>query len=337
MELLKYVRLIINTTSIFCSTSYYFLKYKLRFITFNNAVISACNSFFPKNYIFTKVVQWGIQEVNDSLYVKNNEELIKYFSTFNNSVPYNNYELQHSLQSLRNLVEYTKTRNDELILEDNVPMNSGSVALVFKARLNSVPVIIKVLRYNMKERIENDVNVIICFFNNIIIKKIIESYFVLNFKSFIENIKESLLIQCDFNNEVNNALLFKNNFKNKKNIIIPHVYKHFTETFNEIIVMEYINGPIAKNVSFDKLEHHFEKLQSFFFESLYRYNILHADFHLGNIIVIDDNILGVIDFGIVYELTPEISDALFDIILMVTSLDSTEKLFHKKSCKIIKI
>jgi ubiquinone biosynthesis protein len=189
----------------------------------------------------------------------------------------------------------------------------------------------------MKERIENDVNVILCFFNNIIVKKIIESYFVLNFKSFIEDIKESLLMQCDFNNEVNNALLFKNNFKNKKNIIIPHVYKHFTETFDEVIVMEYIDGPIAKNVSLDKLEHHFEKLQSFFFDSLYRYNILHADFHLGNIIVMDDNTLGIIDFGIVYELTPEISDALFDLIFMVTSLDSTEKSFHKKSCKIIKL
>ena len=248
MEILKYARLIISTTSIFCSTSYYFLKYKFRFITFNNAVISACNSFFSNNYIFTKVIQWGIQEVNDILYVKNNEELIKYFSSFNNSVPYNNVELQHSLLSLKNLVEYTKTRNDELILEDNVPMNSGSVALVFKARLNSAPVIIKVLRCNMKERIENDVNVIICFFNNIIVKKIIESYFVLNFKSFIEDIKESLLMQCDFNNEVHNALLFKNNFKNNKNIIIPHVYKHFTETFNDVIVMEYINGPIAKNV-----------------------------------------------------------------------------------------
>ena len=114
------------------------------------------------------------------------------------------------------------------------------------------------------------------------------------------------------------------------------MYKYFTETFNDVIVMEYINGPIAKNVSLDKLQPHLENLQLFFFESLFRYNILHADFHLGNIIIVDDNTIGIIDFGIVYELTNEISDALFDFMFMLAYLDPTKKSFHKTSCKIVK-
>ena len=336
MEFLKYINVVINTTTILCSTSYYVLKYKCGFTTFNNAVMTICNSLLPKNYIFTKIVQWGVQEINDSLYIKNNEELVKYFSTFNNSVPYNSYELQHSLHRLQDLMSYAKAQNNELVIESSVPVNSGSVALVFKAQLNGDSVIIKVLRYNMKNRIENDIHILMCFFDNILIKKITEYYFVLNFKSFIENIKESLLTQCDFNNEINNSLLFKNNLKNNKNIIIPYAHKHFTETFDDVIVMEYLNGPIAKNVSLDKLQPHLKTLQLFFFDSLYRYNILHADFHLGNIIVVDDDTLGVIDFGIVYELTSEISDALFDFMFMLAELDPTKKSFHKTSCKIVK-
>lgn len=335
-EFLKYINLVINTTSLFCFTSYYVLKHKLGFMTFNNAVMTICNSLLPKNYIFTKVVQWGVQEVNDSLYVKNNEELVKYFSTFNNSVPYNDHELQYSLHCLENLMGYAKAQNDEFIIESSVPVNSGSVALVFKAQLNGTPVIIKVLRCDMKSRIENDIDSLMYFFDNILIKKITEYYIGLNFASFIESIKESLLTQCDFNNEINNSLLFKNNLKNNKNIIIPYVYKHFTETFNDVIVMEYINGPIAKNVSLDKLNCHLEHLQLFFFDSLFKYNILHADFHLGNIIIVDDNTVGVIDFGIVYELTSEISDALFNFMFMLASLDPSEKSFHKTSCKIVK-
>lgn len=329
MDFLKY-------TSLFCSTSYYVLKYKCGFMTFNNAVMTICNSLLPKNYIFTKIVQWGVQEINDSLHVKNNEELVKYFSTFNNSVPYNSDELQYSLHRLQDLVAYAKAQNNELIIENSVPINSGSVALVFKAQLNGDSVIIKVLRCNMKNRIENDIHNLMCFFDNILIKKITEYYTALNFSSFIESIKESLLTQCDFNNEINNSLLFKNNLKNNKNIIIPHMYKYFTETFNDVIVMEYINGPIAKNVSLDKLQPHLEHLQLFFFESMYRYNILHADFHLGNIIIVDDNTVGIIDFGIVYELTNEISDTLFDFMFMLASLDPTKKSFHKTSCKIVK-
>ena len=133
--------------------------------------MTICNSLLPKNYIFTKIVQWGVQEINDSLHVKNNEELIKYFSTFNNSVPYNSDELQYSLHRLQDLMAYAKAQNNEFIIENSVPINSGSVALVFKAQLNGYPVIIKVLRCNMKNRIENDIHTLMCFFDNILIKK----------------------------------------------------------------------------------------------------------------------------------------------------------------------
>jgi predicted unusual protein kinase regulating ubiquinone biosynthesis (AarF/ABC1/UbiB family) len=111
--------------------------------------------------------------------------------------------------------------------------------------------------------------------------------------------------------------LFKNNLKNKKNIVVPDVYMHYTETFNEIIVMEFLDGPVAKNVPLDKLKNCLEPLQSFFFDSLYRYNILHGDFHLGNIIVMNDgDKIGIIDFGIVYFLTDETSNTLFDIVFL---------------------
>jgi predicted unusual protein kinase regulating ubiquinone biosynthesis (AarF/ABC1/UbiB family) len=112
-------------------------------------------------------------------------------------------------------------------------------------------------------------------------------------------------------------LLFKNNLKNQKNIVIPDVYTHYTETFNEIIIMEFLGGPVAKNVPVDKLKNCLESLQSCFFDSLFRYNILHGDFHLGNIIVMNDgDKIGIIDFGIVYFLTHEMSNSLFDMMFL---------------------
>ena len=81
--------------------------------------------------------------------------------------------------------------------------------------------------------------------------------------------------------------------------------------------MEFLDGPVAKNVPLDKLKNCLEPLQSFFFDSLYRYNILHGDFHLGNIIVMNDgDKIGIIDFGIVYFLTDEMSNSLFDIVFL---------------------
>jgi predicted unusual protein kinase regulating ubiquinone biosynthesis (AarF/ABC1/UbiB family) len=45
--------------------------------------------------------------------------------------------------------------------------------------------------------------------------------------------------------------------------------------------------------------------------------LFHGDFHLGNIIIMNSgNSIGIIDFGIVYYLTDEISNNLFDIMFL---------------------
>lgn len=319
------IKKLINVVTIFSVSCYNIAKYKLRFATFEDAVISLCNSLTKNNYIFTKVIQWGVQEVyhddnincdNNSDNIKGNDKLKNYFSVFSNNVPYTQDELEHSLACIKNVTQYASSRNDELVV-DYAPINSGSVALVFKARLNNRPVVIKILRPNISNKIKEDIDVLLSFFDNIVIKNIIWFYIKINFKSCIVNNVENLLNQCNFNDEVKHLLLFKNNLKNKKNIVIPDVYTHYTETFNEIIIMEFLDGPIAKNVPLDKMKNRLEHLQSFFFDSLFRYNILHGDFHLGNIIVMNDgDKIGIIDFGIVYFLTDELSNSLFDIIFL---------------------
>jgi predicted unusual protein kinase regulating ubiquinone biosynthesis (AarF/ABC1/UbiB family) len=235
--------------------------------------------------------------------------------------------LHASLSYIKNITDFAKSRNDKLVVEnDNIPTNSGSVAIIFKARLNDIPVVIKVMRPNIRKRIEDDIKAVLFFFNNFFMRTFIGHYLKVNFKTFIEQNSELLLNQCDFISEVNNALLFKDNLKHKKNIIIPRVYKHFTEAYSEVIVMEYIDGPIAKNVPLELLKTKFEMMQSFFFDSLFRYNVMHGDFHLGNIIIATNNTIGIIDFGIVYTLTNDVSDQLFNLLFL--SLDSANnKLF----------
>jgi tRNA A-37 threonylcarbamoyl transferase component Bud32 len=305
------------------TVSYYFLKYKLKCTSLNDAIISTCNSLTHKNYIFTKVIQWGLQEIYKDLNIQENDELKTYFNTFSNCVPYTNSELSHSLSKLIQATHIATTHNCELKIENmHKPINSGSVALIFKGQLNNTPVIIKVLRSDIRNKIKKDVSTLLSFFDNIVVKNAVHYYIKTNFKSLIESNYDHLLDQCNFNNEVKNCLLFSNNLKNKKNIIIPHVYTHFTENCNDIIVMDYIDGDIAKNVPLDSLKCHFETLQTLFFESLFKYNVFHGDFHLGNIIITKNNAVAVIDFGIVYILTDYISDALFDILLISLELNN---------------
>lgn len=338
-KILYKIKKLINVVTIFSISCYNISKYKLRLTTFEDAVISLCNSLTKNNYIFTKVIQWGVQEIyhHDNIdninynNMKDNDKLKTYFSMFSSCVPYTQDELEYSVSFIKNVTQYASSRNDEVdeLVVDYTPINSGSVALVFKAHLNNSPVAIKILRPNIRNKIKEDVDILLEFFDNIFIRNLIWFYIKINFKHFILNNTENLLNQCNFNDEVKHLLLFKNNLKNKKNIVIPHVYTHYTETFNEIIIMEFLDGPVAKNVPLDKLKNCLEPLQSFFFDSLYRYNILHGDFHLGNIIVMNDgDKIGIIDFGIVHFLTDEISNSLFDIVFLSLKAGHNIKNFY---------
>ena len=333
--------------NIFSCSLYNAVKYKLRLATFEDAVISVCDSLTHKNYIFTKVIQWGIQEIYNDANIKENDKLKNYFSAFSSKVPYTPHELQYSVSVIKRVIQYAGSRNETLTFENDeyVPMNSGTVALVFKARLNTDPVIIKILRPNIKNKIKEDIDVLLQFFKNAYIKKVIGNHIKINFQKFIENNTDTLLRQCNFDNEVKNAIIFKNNLRNKKNIVVPCIYTHFTEMFNDVIIMEYLEGHIAKNVPLEILRRNVEPLQSLYFESLFRYNVLHGDFHLGNIIIMDGdsgsgssdtNKIGIIDFGIVYFLTDEESNKLFDIMFLSVSTNNNVNNL-KNTSKILKI
>ena len=329
--MIHYIQKTIKLINIILTTSYYRIKYKLKLDAYNDSVINICNSLLSHSYIFIKVIQWGIQNVYDLHF---DDELKQYFNTFSNNVPYSKLEKEMAILCIHNAVEYASTScNEKLVIENNyIPINSGSVALVYKARLNDKPVVIKVLRHNIKKNIEEDICFLEYFFDNTIVKMIINYYTKVKFNIFIKQSRAVLLEQCDFDYEVNNALLFKKNLKNKKNIVIPYVYKNFTSVFHDIIIMEYIDGPVAINVPSCQLQNHCETIQSIYFESLFRYNILHGDFHLGNIIILDENTIGMIDFGIVYEINHEISNKLFDILFL--NLNKKEINYFFKAIKI---
>lgn len=330
MKISEYIKNVTKNIKIMSSLSYHYIKYKLKLETYNNTVINVCNSLIHHSYIFIKIIQWGIQNVYDLNF---DEELSHYFNSFSNNVPYTPFEVEQSILSIHNAVDYAFTTwNDKLEIDNNsipiksnfidlkmeniyIPINSGSVALIYKGRLNSKPVIIKVLRCNIKKIIEEDICFFEYFFDNVLVKMIVNRYIKINFKKLITNNRNILLKQCDFDYEANNALLFKDKLKNKKNIIVPQVYKHFTDAFHDIIIMDYLDGSVAKNVPLYQLQNHFETIRTLCFEFLFKYNILHGDFHLGNIIIIDETRIGIIDFGIAYILNNEISSKIFDILM----------------------
>lgn len=233
-----------------------------------------------------------------------NEEEREFLIKYTDSVPYNsddiNYELLDTLESKYNIC---------LNNNSNVPINSGIVGIVFKGidkNNDNRKVVIKILKNNIEQRIIQVLNEIE-FITNII--KYIPYLNNLNLnKQFLDN-KESLLNQIDFINEVKNIKLFKEKNKNLEEYIIPAVYEEITKEYNNIIVMENIEGlKIDQITKMDpQIKNEFGKLfVKFGVVSILYNSAIHNDLHAGNVFfyINDTNNakpkyqLGLIDFGI---------------------------------------
>ena len=69
-------------------------------------------------------------------------------------------------------------------------------------------------------------------------------------------------------------------------VIIPHVYQEVTEKYDNVIMMDFINGTKIDNVSKDDYYEFAYKLNKFVFITLLIHGVTHGDLHSGNIIFI---------------------------------------------------
>ena len=297
----------------FFKLGYIFLSENLIFYS-KNIIYKFKNLPYLERLELIKNITYKLEELN-IVYVKVfqslcldknilNEEEREFLIKYTDRVPYNsddiNYELLDILESKYNIC---------LINNSNVPINSGIVGIVFKGidkNNEDKKVVIKILKNNIEQRLVQVFNEIE-FITNII--KYIPYLNNLNAnKLFLDN-KESLLNQIDFINEVKNIKVFKEKNKNLQEYIIPDVYEAITNEYNNIIVMENIEGlkineitkmdPVIKN-EFGKL------FVKFGVVSILFNSAIHNDLHSGNVFfyINDTNNakpkyqLGLIDFGI---------------------------------------
>ena len=297
---------VINTSwIIFSETLKYYIFYdKLSYV--NNIT----NRLSKINILSVKIFQ-AISLNNNLIDDFTNNYLLKY----TDNAPYKADDIDN--ETLINL------ENEYNLKFENgfTPINSGMISLVFKATKidTNKEVIIKLKRINIEKTLDNAID-------NLLFIVYLLSYFPLFQRYEIPaSISKNIgIIKCqtDFNQEIKNMCLIKKNCKRLNYVVIPDVYKEVTEKYDNVIMMEFINGDKIDKVSKEDYYEFAYKLNKFVFITLLIHGITHGDLHSGNILFIKeknenipdkDNIkLGLIDFGILYETSKQFNETLFD-------------------------
>jgi predicted unusual protein kinase regulating ubiquinone biosynthesis (AarF/ABC1/UbiB family) len=306
MNIIKQLWFLFKVCFIF-SSEYLFLFFhvdKLKFID------RLTHRLANVNILYVKVFQ--AIALNNSLIDENiNNMLLK----FTDNAPWTRDDID--VDTLNALKE-----DQQLVICDGVyqPINSGMISLVFKATRISDDsnVIIKIKRRMIERKLKDAIDNLMFFMYVLSFFPFVKKY------QLVEVVNKNIDIikhQINFNEEVENLLKIKNNCKHLKYVKIPAVFKEVTDKYPNVILMEQIDGVPINKVKEEDYEEFAKSVLKFGFVTTLLHGVTHGDLHSGNILFIkDDNDkkykhkIGVLDFGIVYEIDYQFKGVLFSVL-----------------------
>ncbi len=262
------------------------------------------------NILYVKVFQ--AFALNNSLIDNTiNNKLLK----FTDNAPWNYSDI-----NLKHLADVAEKFDLHLGHGYEVPINSGMISLVFKVSKKSnlnEKVIIKMKRKNIKEKLDDAID-------NLLFSMYILSFIpIVNKYQLAEVIDKNVEIirhQTNFLEEIDNMNKIKANCKHLKYVKIPTAVREATEEYPDIILMEYIEGIKVNQIKEEDYEGFSKAVVKFGFVTTIVHGVAHGDLHSGNILFIKDDKdtkyphkIGVIDFGIIYNVDSQYKELMFDI------------------------
>ncbi|UNC92392.1 ABC1 kinase family protein [Candidatus Contubernalis alkaliaceticus] len=200
---------------------------------------------------------------------------------------------------------------------DPIPLAAASIGQVHRATLlDGKKMVVKVQRPDIEENIKIDLEILFDIAR--LVEKHTEWSQFFNFKEAVLEYEDILLNELDYLVEGQNIDVFQKNFKDQEEVCIPEV--HWDYTTRRVLTMEYIEG-----IKLDNVQKLSEKgvdtkkiaqvLSKSVFKQMLYHGFFHGDPHPGNILVIDNNTIALLDFGIVGMIDEEMKEQFSNLLI----------------------
>ncbi len=202
------------------------------------------------------------------------------------------------------------------------PIASASLSQVHKAVLKETgeTVAVKVKRPHVEDTIEADLEVM-AYLASLAHDRVF-SLKPANLPDVVSEVRKGLTRELNFRNEARNAALFNQKFADDPTVRAPEpIPAYCTE---DVIVMEYIQGVRLDRFqgSHERREQIAQRGLDLVVEQILEHGFFHADPHLGNLKIDENDAIILYDWGMVGRFTEEMRAAIVDYIIAVVKLDS---------------
>lgn len=214
---------------------------------------------------------------------------------------------------------------EELFLEFNdQAAASASIGQVHFAKLqDGTPVVVKIQHPGIEGKIRSDLEILKG------LAELAEQYSdqakQFRPKDTINEFARTLLAELDFSRERNSLEKFAQNFDDDHKVVIPKPYP--TYSTSRVLTMDRLDGlSLAHAKQLGEQGHDLGDIAvrgaNIFLEMIFRDGLYHADPHPGNIFVLGDSAIGLLDFGMVGRIDDQLREKFEDLMLSLSDKDS---------------
>jgi ubiquinone biosynthesis protein len=237
------------------------------------------------------------------------------------------------LAEVRRAIERSLGRPVEVLFAelDPAPLASASIAQVHRARTHDgLQVVVKVQRPDIRARIDADLDLL--YYLARLLEAVIEETGVYTPTAVIEEFDRTIHEELDFENEARNARAMRAAAEKRPGIVIPAVHEDLSSS--HVLTLDYVEGTrlnqVTAEAGFDT-ERIARQIIEAAFRQLFEDGLFHGDPHPGNILVLADDGIALLDFGLVGRLTRLQQETLVTLIVAVAlrDPDSMARLLEK--------
>lgn len=209
---------------------------------------------------------------------------------------------------------------------DPVPLAAASIAQVHRARLNSgEDVVIKMRRPGIVDVVESDISALMSLAE--LAERHVSGSELYDPVGVVREFARTIRREMDFLREAHTIEKFRENFAKTPWMYFPRV--HWEQTSRAILTMEYVPG--VKVSDRDKLFAQgldgsliARRGADAFLEMVLSHGFFHGDLHPGNVLILPDNVICLLDYGIVGRLDDGLKTFLTDILAAIVNRDMDE-------------
>lgn len=144
-------------------------------------------------------------------------------------------------------------------------------------------------------------------------------------KVLVEQLSKSLKRELNFSREQQNLQLFAKQLQRYAAIAIPRTFPQLCTT--RVLTMEFIKGTPVNCYSYDSSANYEQRQRlaklaaEVYVEMIFILGVYHADPHPGNVLVLDGDRLGLLDFGMCGRIDDRLRETIEEMLLAVVSFD----------------